>query len=359
MNIKELEIGDLKARLPIIQGGMGIGVSSSSLAGAVASCGGVGIISTAQIGYDEKDFEINPLEANLRALKKHIIKAKEKAKGGIVGINIMVATRFYEEHVKAAIDAGVDFIISGAGIPRNLPAITKGSNVKIAPIVSSLKAANLILKLWDRKYNKVPDAIVVEGPKAGGHLGFSNEELENVESVDFDKTVVDIIDCKKEYEKKYDTHISIVPAGGIYTGEDIVKYLKLGADGVQMATRFVATKECDAHINFKMAYVNAKSEDIDIVKSPVGMPGRAVTNNFIKKISKENEKITKCYNCLIPCDPKKTPYCISKALMNAVKGDIDNGLIFIGENGVKVDRITTVKEIMEELEREIYIGLQV
>ncbi|WP_061996074.1 nitronate monooxygenase family protein [Clostridium sp. ATCC 25772] len=349
MLFKGLKIGDLVAKLPIIQGGMGVGISSSSLAAAVAKCGGVGIISTAQIGYDEDDFEKKPIEANLRALKKHILKAKEECKNGIIGINIMVATRYYEEHVKVALEAGVDLIISGAGIPRNLPKLVEGYNVKIAPIVSSVKAAELILRVWDKKYNRIPDIIVVEGPRAGGHLGFNNEELENIESLDFNKTVKDILELKRTYEEKYKKHISIVPAGGIYSGEDIANYLKLGADGVQMATRFVATKECDAHINFKMAYVNARKEDIGIVKSPVGMPGRAVKNDFILKVSKEKEKITRCYNCLIPCDPTKTPYCISKALISSVKGNVDDGLIFIGDNGYKIDKITTVKELMDEL----------
>lgn len=352
MNFNSLKIGTLIAPIPIIQGGMGIGVSSSNLAAAVANAGGIGIISAAQLGYKEDDFEKNPLEANLRALKKHITLAKSKAVNGIIGINAMVATNNYEEHIKAAIEAGVDLIISGAGLPTMLPKIVKGSSVKIAPIVSSLKAAKVILKLWDKHDNVAPDLVVIEGPKAGGHLGFKVEELEG-ENIDFDKSVVDIINETKKYAEKYNKEIPVVVAGGVFDGYDIAKYLKLGASGVQMATRFVATEECDASDEFKNAYVNCTKDDIQIVKSPVGMPGRAISNPFVKKTSTEREKITHCYNCLTPCNPANTPYCISKALMNAVKGNLDEGLIFCGENASRITKITTVKELMDELVAEI------
>lgn len=352
MNFNSLKIGNLIAPIPIIQGGMGIGVSSSKLAAAVANAGGVGIISAAQLGYNEDDFIKNPLEANLKALKKHIALAKSKAVNGIIGINAMVATNNYEAHIKAAIEAGVDLIISGAGLPTMLPKIVKGSSVKIAPIVSSLKAAKVILKLWDKHDNVAPDLVVIEGPKAGGHLGFKVEELEGG-VIDFDKSVADIIDETKKYAKKYNKEIPVVVAGGIFDGYDIAKYLKLGASGVQMATRFVATEECDASDEFKNAYINCKKEDIQIVKSPVGMPGRAISNPFVKKAHTEGEKITHCYNCLTPCNPATTPYCISKALINAVNGNIDEGLIFCGENASRITKITTVKELMDELVSEI------
>jgi nitronate monooxygenase len=352
MNFNSLKIGNLVAPIPIIQGGMGIGVSSSNLASAVANAGGIGIISAAQLGYQEDDFEKNPLEANLRALKKHITLAKSKAVNGIIGINAMVATNNYEEHIKAAIEAGVDLIISGAGLPTMLPKIVKNSSVKIAPIVSSLKSAKVILKLWDKHDNVAPDLVVIEGPKAGGHLGFKVDELED-ENLDFDKIVIDIIDETKKYAEKYNKEIPVVVAGGVFDGYDIAKYLKLGASGVQMATRFVATKECDASDAFKNAYVNCTKEDIQIVKSPVGMPGRAVNNSFVKKTANEKEKITHCYNCLTPCNPANTPYCISKALINAVNGNVDEGLIFCGENASRITKITTVKELMDELVSEL------
>lgn len=352
MNFNSLKIGNLTAPIPIIQGGMGIGVSSSNLASAVANAGGIGIISAAQLGYEEDDFIKNTLESNLRALKKHITLAKSKAPNGIIGINAMVASNNYVEHIKAAIEAGVDLIISGAGLPTMLPKIVKDSAVKIAPIVSSLKAAKVILKLWDKHDNIAPDFLIIEGPKAGGHLGFKIEELQD-ESLDFDKTVVDIIKEKKIYEEKYDKNIPVIVAGGVFDGFDIAKYLRLGADGVQMATRFVVTQECDASQAFKDAYINASKDDVSIVKSPVGMPGRAIKNKFVEKTLNYREKITHCYNCLTPCNPAITPYCISKALINAVKGNIDDGLIFCGENASRLTKMTTVKELMNELVSEL------
>ncbi len=352
MNFNSLKIGNLIAPIPVIQGGMGIGVSSSKLASAVANAGGIGIISAAQLGYNEDDFIKNPVESNLRALKKHITLAKANAPDGIIGINVMVATNFYEEHIKAAIEAGIDLIISGAGLPTMLPKIVKGTSVKIAPIVSSLKAAKVILKLWDKHNNVAPDLIVIEGPKAGGHLGFKLEELED-ENFDFDKTVIDIIDETKKYAEKYNKEIPVVVAGGVFDGYDIAKYLKLGASGVQMATRFVVTEECDASQAFKDAYLNCSIDNIQIVKSPVGMPGRAIKTPFVKKTLTEREKITHCYNCLTPCNPATTPYCISKALINAVNGNVDEGLIFCGENASRLTKMTTVKELMDELVSEI------
>lgn len=352
MNIKPLKIGELISRLPIIQGGMGVGVSLSNLASAVTNAGGIGIISSAQIGFKESDFEKNSLEANLRALKKHIKLAKEKCNNGIIGVNVMVATNEYAEYIKTAIESGIDLIISGAGMPTALPKLTKGHNVKLAPIVSSLKAAKVILKLWDKHDNVTPDMIVVEGPKAGGHLGFKKDDIENA-SETFDDTIKHILSHVKDYEVKYNKSIPVIAAGGIFDGNDIVKYLKLGASGVQMATRFVATEECDASQEFKEAYVNATPETVGIVKSPVGMPGRAILNPFINKTLEGNIKVTKCYNCLTPCNPANTPYCISKALINSVNGDLDNGLIFCGENVSKIKNITTVKKIMTELENEI------
>ncbi|MBE6071280.1 MAG: nitronate monooxygenase [Clostridium butyricum] len=353
MNFDSLKIGNLIAPIPIIQGGMGIGVSSSGLASAVANEGGIGIISAAQLGYNEDDFEKNPLEANLRALKKHITLAKSKAKQGIIGINAMVATNHYEEHIKVAIEAGVDLIISGAGLPTMLPKIVKGTSVKIAPIVSSLKSARVIMKLWDKHDNIAPDLVVIEGPKAGGHLGFKLNELED-ENFDFDKSVVDIIAETKKYAEKYNKEIPVVVAGGVFDGNDIAKYLKLGANGVQMATRFVATEECDASDEFKKAYINCSKDTIQIVKSPVGMPGRAIRNAFVKSTEElGKQKITKCYNCLTPCNPAETPYCISKALINAVNGNINDGLIFCGENASRIDKITTVKKLMAELVEQI------
>lgn len=346
--MKPLIIGDLIAKVPIVQGGMGVGVSRSSLASAVAKCGGIGVISGAQVGYDEDDFEENPLKANLRALRKHILKAKENSKGGIIGVNLMVAMNYYEEHVKTCIESGVDLIISGAGLPTALPKLVKDSSVKIAPIVSTSKALSVILKMWDRRENTTADMIVVEGPKAGGHLGYHNDELDDIESIDYDGELVKILDIAKSYGEKFNKNIPVIAAGGIFTGDDVLKYIDMGASGVQVGTKFVATNECDASYEYKMTYVNASKDDIQIVKSPVGMPGRAITNKFISSV-REGKNITKCYNCLIPCNPASTPYCISKALIDAVKGDIDNGLLFCGSNAYKVDCLKSVSEVIEEL----------
>ncbi|SCN25945.1 putative enoyl-[acyl-carrier-protein] reductase II [Clostridium sp. N3C] len=353
MNFRPLKIGNLIASLPIIQGGMGIGVSLSGLASAVAVNGGIGVISAAQPGFNEPDFENNPLVANLRALKKHIKEALIKAKGGIIGVNIMCAMNNYEALVKTSIEAGAQLIISGAGLPTTLPKLCQGTNVKIAPIVSSNKAASLILKLWDRNYSVTADAVIVEGPKAGGHLGFKIDDLEKYSQSGFDKELIDIINTVKIYEEKYNKSIPVIAAGGIYTGSDIGELLKLGANGVQISTRFVTTDECDAHINFKKAYINCTKDDIVIVKSPVGMPGRAIKNKFVERTFLGNIKVNKCYKCISKCNPAVTPYCISRALINAVQGDIDNGLIFCGSNAYRTDKIISVKELMRELVTEL------
>ena len=349
MELSSLIIGDLVAKVPIIQGGMGVGVSLSSLAGAVAREGAIGVISAAQPGYLEDDFSSNPLTANLRSLGNHIKKAKEISNNGIIGVNIMCASKNYEEYVKCAIDNGADLIISGAGLPTDLPKLVEGYNIKIAPIVSPPKSASVILKMWDRRYGRTADMVVIEGPKAGGHLGFSNESLEEYESKDYDKEVLEIIEIVKEYENKYNKKIPVVFAGGVFDRKDIDHYISLGCSGVQMATRFVATEECDADINFKMAYINSKKEDIVIVKSPVGLPGRAISNKFMKDRKLINEKITKCYKCLKKCNMADIPYCITGALVRAVKGDIDNSLVFCGENAYRLNKIITVKELIKEL----------
>ena len=348
MKIKPLIIGDLIARIPIIQGGMGVGVSLSNLAGNVAKNGAIGVISAAHAGYMENDFEINTVEANIRGLKKHIKKAKEISSNGIIGVNVMVATNYYIEHIKAAIEGGADLIISGAGLPLKLPEFIGDSLIKIAPIVSSAKATNVILKYWHKHFNKTADAIIIEGPLAGGHLGFKKDSLQ--EEIDtFDNNITEIIKEVSYFESLLNKKIPVIVAGGVFTSEDIKRCINLGASGVQIATRFVATEECDAHINFKLAYINCTKDDIELVKSPVGMPGRAIRNNFSESIKIDNLPVNKCYNCLIPCNPASTPYCISEALIMAVKGDVDNGLIFCGANAHKINSITTVKDVISDL----------
>lgn len=348
MELQPLKIGELTARIPVIQGGMGVGVSLSGLAGAVAAEGGIGIISTAQIGYRYPEFDNNPIQANLRAIADEIRKAREIAKGGIIGVNIMVATRRYEEYVKAAVEAGVDLIICGAGLPMKLPELAGKAKTKIAPIVSGLKSAEVIFKYWLKKYDRLPDLVVIEGPKAGGHLGFSPKQLEQLTDEEYDAEIVRIIERVNEYAKQKEITIPVVVAGGVYTREDALHYRKLGASGVQMATRFVTTYECDAAEAYKQTYIKAAKEDIVLVKSPVGMPGRAILNPFMKRAEEGRIPHGKCHLCIASCKPDQTPYCITEALVNAAKGDVDNALLFCGTNAYRAERIVHVKDIMDE-----------
>lgn len=354
MNLQQLKIGNKTTKLPIIQGGMGIGVSLSSLASAVANAGGIGIISGVQIGFREADFDRNTQAANLRALVKEIRRAKELSPDGIIGVNLMVAIKNYADMVRVCVEEKVDLIISGAGLPKDLPELVKGSQTKIAPIVSSAKAAVLLTKLWLRRYNYQPDLLIVEGPLAGGHLGYSFDELEDVDKHKLEDIVKEVIQAIEPFEEITGIKIPLIAAGGIYDGEDISRFLKLGASGVQMGTRFVATHECDASEEFKENYVRAKREDIDFILSPVGMPGQALINPFIKRVKAEKEKITKCYSCLTPCSPARAPYCISTALINAVTGRADDGLVFIGKSGHKIEKIVSVDELMKELAAGIH-----
>lgn len=349
MKIKPLKIGDLTAEIPVIQGGMGVGVSLSGLAGAVAACGGVGIISTAQIGYQEADWDQNPIEANLRAIKQEIEKAREIAGGrGMIGVNIMVATREYEKYVKAAVEAKADLIISGAGLPVDLPRMVMGSNTKILPIVSSLKSAQVICRYWEKKYGYYPDGVVIEGPLAGGHLGFSLEQLDDIEGLDYDNVIRSIVEYVEVFGKKPGKEIPVIAAGGIYDRKDMEHAFELGASGVQIATRFVTTYECDAADAYKQAYINTKKEDIIIVKSPVGMPGRAILNPFMVKAKEGKIPHGKCHLCISTCNPAETPYCITEGLVNAVTGNVDHALLFCGENAYRAEKLEYVRDIMEE-----------
>lgn len=372
IGLKPLKIGNLVAKHPVIQGGMGVGVSLSSLAGAVAKAGGIGIISTAQIGFKDQDFGKNPMAANLRAIHSELKKAREKAPQGILGFNIMVATKEYASYVKEAVKAGADVIISGAGLPIDMPKfvaeaeIENGGSEKkerrtmIAPIVSSVKSALVICRMWDRKYHTAPDFVVVEGPCAGGHLGFSREQLaelgadtdhvaETFDEPAYDKEIRGIIETVKSFAEKYKKHIPVITAGGIFDHKDVLHQFALGAEGIQAATRFVTTEECDADIAYKEAYINAKEEDIVIVKSPVGMPGRAIKNKFLERVAQGPVKVERCFRCLEHCNPAETPYCITKALINAAEGKIDEALLFCGSNAYRCEKIETVPEVMAAL----------
>lgn len=346
MNFRELKIGDLTARIPLIQGGMGVGVSLSNLAAAVANEGGIGIISGVQIGFREPDFSTNPVEANLRAIRSEIRKAREKSKG-IIGMNLMAAMNNYELYVKEAVKEKIDLIISGAGLPLALPKLVKDSTTKIAPIVSSAKAAKIIINSW-LKHDKLPDAVVVEGPLAGGHLGFKQEELIEDKCKSLKELTIEVKALIKTYEDEYKANIPVISAGGIRTGEDIEELLSAGADGVQLASIFVPTVECDAHDNFKQSYINATDDDVLIIKSPVGMPARAVKTNFLTKSLNEGcTPIKKCYQCMPRCDRNNIPYCISVGLINSVQGK--DGLIFSGANLEGINKMTTVKDVINSL----------
>ena len=350
--MKNLVIGNLTAKLPIIQGGMGVGISMSKLASAVANEGGIGVISSACVGMFEPDLNKNYLEANTRALKSEIRKAKEMTKG-ILGVNIMVALTNFSDMVKASIEEGIDIIFVGAGLPLNLPQYLHDSTTtKLVPIVSSGRAAGLIAKRWIKRFNYTPDAFVVEGPKAGGHLGFKPEQI-NDEQFSLDKLLIQVLETVKPIEDKSNKKIPVIAGGGVYTGEDICRLIGLGASGVQMATRFVTTVECDASDTFKNTYIQSKKEDIAIIKSPVGMPGRAIRNQFLKDVEDGKKKPFNCpYHCIVTCNAKESPYCIALALLNAQKGRMAHGFAFAGENAYRADKIISVKELVQNLKDE-------
>lgn len=352
MTLKPLKIKNLTAEVPIIQGGMGIGISMSNLAGAVAKEGGIGVLSAAQAGWDQENLDGHFMETTLESLSQHIQKAKELSENhGVIGVNIMKAGKNYEKYVECCVENKVDLIISGAGLPTELPLLLKDTDTKFAPIVSSLKAAKVLFQVWDRRYQKVADMVVIEGPMAGGHLGFDKEQLKyhKEHPEEYEKEVVAIVEYIRSFEEKYG-HIPVVFAGGVYDKSDIQKYIALGCDGVQMATRFVATHECDASLEFKNAYIQAKEEDVEIMDSPVGLPGRAIHNQFLEELKlRKKFPIKKCHQCLSKCTISAVPFCIAEALIEAVKGNVNQSLLFAGENVYKVDKILSVRELMLEL----------
>lgn len=359
MSWPPLKIGELTARIPIIQGGMGVGISLSNLAAAVANQGAIGVIAGAMIGMREPDIATNPIEANVRAMRTEIERAKALTKG-IIGVNIMVALTTFTQMARQAIESGADLIFSGAGLPLELPRQLleaceekkKEFKTKLVPIVSSGRAATVIAKKWLSRFNYLPDAFVVEGPKAGGHLGFKPQEIADPDFA-LENLVQDVVNAVKPFEDKQGSDIPVIAAGGIYTGFDIKKFLDLGASGVQMGTRFVATHECDADIRFKQSYINAKKEDITIISSPVGMPGRALNNEFIEKSRQGLKKPFKCiFHCVHTCEQEKTPYCIAQALISAMRGNLKGGFSFCGENVYRVKEIVSVKDLFQTLKEE-------
>lgn len=354
-DIPDLIIKKLAPEIPIIQGGMGVGISMSGLASAVANAGGVGIIATAGIGTDEPDFETNFSEANKRALRKEIINAGRNT-DGIFGVNIMMALTDFKELLMISIEENVDIVILSAGLPVKVPKMISPERMKdistaFIPVVSSARAAKIILKYW-KKFNVYPDAFIVEGPLAGGHLGFKKEQIKNGKNT-LEELLPEVISTVEPYEVESGREIPVIAAGGIFTGADIYRCIEQGAGGVQMATRFVATDECDADIKFKEAYVNCREEDIMIIDSPVGLPGRAIRNQFLEDVAAGMKKPFKCpWQCLKTCDYKEVSYCIAKALHNAKKGDLQNGFAFAGKNAYRIEEIISVEELMKNLKKE-------
>jgi nitronate monooxygenase len=347
--MKALNIGNLTIAVPVIQGGMGVGISLSGLAAAVANEGGIGVISSAGLGLLYKSFSRDYIEASIHGLKEEIRKAREKTRG-VIGVNVMVAMTNFVDMIKTSIAEKVDVIIAGAGLPLDLPSfLKKDSNTKLIPIVSSARATRIICDKWKNNYNYLPDAVIVEGPKAGGHLGFREEQISD-SSFTLENLVPEIVAELKLFEDKYNQRVPLFAAGGIYTGDDIRKIMDLGAAGVQMGTRFVTTYECDASEGFKQSYINAEEKDIEIIKSPVGMPGRAIFSNFIQKVKDGKKQPIRCpFKCIRTCDISKSPYCIITALVNALKGNFENGFAFAGSNAFRAKTISSVKEVFQSL----------
>lgn len=353
--LPQLRIGNLTAEIPVIQGGMGVGISLSGLASAVANEGGIGVIAAVGIAMLDTDKKGSARQRNITRLKEEIRKARALS-DGIIGVNIMVALTDFENLLVASFDEEADIVFLGAGLPMRVPQILtperlKEGKTKVAVIVSSGRAVSIILRAWS-KYGCLPDAIVVEGPKAGGHLGFKKEQIED-ENYELEKLVPDVVSAVRVYEEKFGKNIPVIAAGGIYTGSDIRKFLDMGASGVQMATRFITTHECDADIKFKEAFLDAEEGDVTIIESPVGLPGRAIKNQFLEEVEAGEKKPFKCpWKCLVSCDYRTAPYCIAMALVNAQKGKLRDGFVFAGHNAYRNKEIVSVHQVIESLKEE-------
>lgn len=350
--LPELRIGDRIARLPLVQGGMGVGISLSRLAAAVAGEGGIGVIAANAIGMIEPDYYDHHIEADVRALRGEIRKARDLAPG-LIGVNIMVAVDCFHRLLETAVEEKADILFLGAGLPiKGIPvAALREANVRVVPIVSSGRAARLIFRAWEKNYNDIPDAVVVEGPLAGGHLGFKPEQIDDPD-YRLERLVPEVVDALREFELRWNRQLPVIAGGGIFTGEDAFRIMKLGARGVQLGTRFVATHECDADIRFKQAYVDCRPEDILIIESPVGLPGRAIRSGFLDDVARGVKKFFRCPSrCLASCGAQDARYCISEALDNARQGLLDKGFAFCGANAHRVKAIVSVKELVGELWR--------
>ncbi len=350
--MKSFNIGDLRIPVPIIQGGMGIGISLSGLASAVANMGGIGVISTVGIGLIGNKRTTGYKQSNIDAIREEIRKARELTKG-VLGVNIMSVITNFSDMVKTTIEEGIDVIFSGAGLPLDLPKyLGEGIKTKLVPIVSSARAAIIIITKWKQNFNYLPDAFVVEGPKAGGHLGFKANELQN-EGNRLENLISDVLKVTREIKEKFNKDIPVIAAGGIFSGDDMFQIMKQGATAVQLGTRFIATEECDASVEFKNVIINAREEDIQIIKSPVGMPGRSVFNQFLQEANEGKRRPEFCRNhCIKSCNPKTTSYCILEALLAAYQGNLKDGFVFTGANAGSVKEMSTVSRVFAELKEE-------
>jgi NAD(P)H-dependent flavin oxidoreductase YrpB (nitropropane dioxygenase family) len=335
---------------------MGVGISLSSLASAVANEGGVGVISCAGLGLLYRKHTGDYAKDCIWGLKEELRKAREKTQGTI-GVNIMVALSDFADMVKTAISEKADVIFSGAGLPLSLPSFrTPDCKTKLVPIVSSARAAKLLCEKWHTEYNYLPDAIVVEGPKAGGHLGFKKDQLED-ENYSLEKLIPEVVKISEQY--KDEKKIPVIAAGGIMTGADILRFLELGASGVQMGSLFVPTYECDASETFKQVYIHSSQSDLTIIQSPVGMPGRAFNGDFLSRVESGKEKPTSCsFHCIKTCNYTQSPYCIIKALYNASKGKMNRGYVFAGANAFMSEKISSVNEVISKLKNEYEAALK-
>lgn len=351
--MKALKIGNLTIPTPIIQGGMGVCVSLSGLASAVANEGAAGIISAVGIGMTEPDYREHFRESNKIALRKEIRKARAKS-NGVIGVNIMLAVSDYDDLLNIALEEKVDIVVVSAGLPLRKPENLDNSTTKFIPKVSSARAAKIIFRHWSEKYGSIPDAIVVEGPLSGGHQGFKKDDVINPKTSLY-SIVKDTLKEMVYFEQKYGINIPVIAAGGIYSGKDMFEVMKAGAKGVKMGTRFVPTNECDVSEKFKQNYVSCKPEDITIIDSPVGLPARVITNDFVKEIQQGHQKPVKCpWKCLRTCNYKEVQFCIAEALFNAAQGDFSQGFSFAGTNAYLTDKIVPVKEVIHQIKSEYF-----
>ncbi len=347
MKLPSLKIGNLESRYPVIQAGMGVRIGTATLAAETINCGGYGTIASVGMG-DPEVSKTNFIEDSNQALAKEIQTARELSGGKKnLGINVMVALSNYREIVETAVKEGVDFIISGAGLPLVLPEYVGDAPIALIPVVSSGRALEVILKTWARKYNRKPDAVIIEGPNNGGHLGFTPEQIEAPESCSLAVILKDVKEVLSRYECG---SIPVIGAEMVACREDIERIIGLGFDGVQVGTYFICSEEAGIDRKSKEVLVNATKEDIVVIKSPVGLPVRVLNTPLVQRVrSGGREKFTCPYHCLRTCNPGKSLFCIARALLATLHGDVENGLYMCGSNVDACKKIYPLKEFFDTL----------